>query len=88
MRSFAQICVNLPDGGDIAKKLEGVLNSSIAIADSNKASVFKPKVTKNSHPADYETVDPGVIAQPDFAFLPAGMKIARIEEYRRMKLEL
>jgi len=45
MRSFAQICVNLPDGGDIAKKLEGVLNTSIAIADPTKTSVFKPKVT-------------------------------------------
>lgn len=34
MRSFAKICVDLPDGGEIAKKLEGVLNSEVAITDS------------------------------------------------------
>ena len=44
MRSFAKICVNeLSDGGEIAKKLEAVLNSDVAIGDSKKAQVFKPK---------------------------------------------
>ena len=27
MRQFAKICVDLPDGGETAKKLEGVLNT-------------------------------------------------------------
>jgi len=88
MRSFAQICVNLPDGGDIAKKLEGVLNTNFAIADRAKASVFTPKVNEDSRPEDYQTVDPGLLAQPEFPFLPAGIKIARIEEYHRLKREL
>ena len=44
MRSFAKICVNdLNDGREIAKKLEGVLNSEIAIADPAKAQVFTPQ---------------------------------------------
>ena len=86
MRSFAKICVDLPDEGNIAKKLEGVLNADVAICDSDKAQVFKPK--DYSRNADYQTVHPNVIAQPDFPFLPAGVKIARIEEYNRMKSEL
>jgi len=60
MRSFAKICVNeITDGGEIAKKLEGVLNSEVAIADSKKAQVFKPKEHKME---DYQTVDPNVLA--------------------------
>jgi len=44
MRKFAQVCVGLADGGDMARKLEGVLNSEIAIADPTKSSrVFKPE---------------------------------------------
>mmetsp|Transcript_28549 Transcript_28549/g.38081 ORF Transcript_28549/g.38081 Transcript_28549/m.38081 type:complete len:184 (-) Transcript_28549:2085-2636(-) len=37
---------------------------------------------------DYQTVHPNVLAQPDFNFLPAGLKIARVEEYHRLKAEL
>jgi hypothetical protein len=88
MRSFAQICVDLPDGGDIAKRLEGVLNTNFAIADKAKATIFNPKVTEDTRPEDYQTVHHGILSQPDFAFMPAGTKIARIEEYHRMKREL
>ena len=86
MRNFAKICVDIPDGGEIAKRLEGVLNAEVAIFDSKKGQAFSPK--DHTQMKDYQTVDPGVIAQPDFPFLPAGMKIARIEEYNRMKSEL
>ena len=37
---------------------------------------------------DYQTVHPGVLAQPEFPFLPAGLKIARVEEYNRLRREL
>ena len=37
---------------------------------------------------DYQTVHPGILAQPEFPFLPAGLKIARVEEYNRLKREL
>ena len=86
MRSFAKICVGVQDGGDIAKRLEGVLNTEVAICDSSKGQAFNPK--DYTQMLDHQTVDPMVIAQPDFPFLPAGMKIARIEEYNRMKSEL
>ena len=36
MKEFARICVALPDDGDIASKLEKVLNSEIAIKDPKK----------------------------------------------------
>lgn len=90
MRKFAQVCVELQDGGEIAKKLEGVLNSEVAIADPRKSSrAFVPKQSSDySTLEDYQTVDPGVLAQPDFTYLPAGLKIARIEEYHRLKREL
>ena len=47
--------------------------------------VYKPKEQQRE---DYQTIHPGVIGQPDFNFLPAGMKIARIDEYHRVKREL
>ena len=86
MRKFAKICTEIQDDGVIAKRLEGVLNTEVAICDPAKAEVFKPK--DFSKKEDYQTVHPDLIAQPDFQFLPAGMKIARIEEYERMKTEL
>jgi len=33
-------------------------------------------------------VHPGLIAQPEFPFLPAGLKIARINDYHRLRREL
>ena len=87
MRRFAKICVeDVQDGGDVAKRLEGVLNSEVAICDVSKSEVFRPK--DHSAREDYHTVHPNILAQADFQFLPAGMKIARIEEYERMKNEL
>ena len=43
MRTFAKICVEIPDGGDLAKRLERVLNEEVAILDPEKSQVFKPK---------------------------------------------
>ena len=87
MRRFAKICVeDVQDGGDVAKRLEGVLNSEVAICDVSKSEVFQPK--DHSAREDYHTVHPNILAQADFQFLPAGLKIARIEEYERMKNEL
>lgn len=49
MRSFAKVCVDLPDGGDIAQRLEGALNSPIAIADPSKSeAAFQPKFTSET----------------------------------------
>lgn len=86
MRQFAKACVNIQDGGQIAKKLEGVLNATVAISDPAKETVFKPNADRGLK--DYQTVDPNVLAQADFPFIPAGMKIARVEEYHRMNSEL
>lgn len=89
MRKFARVCVNVDDGGDIAKRLEGVLNSEIAIADPKVSKrAFTPTYTDDAALEDYQTVDPNIIAQPDFPYLPAGLKIARIEEYHRLNREL
>ena len=60
MRNFAKICVEVPDGGDLAKKLERVLNEEVAILDADKSQAFKPKEHRPRE--DYQTVDPGVIA--------------------------
>ena len=87
MRKFSQVCVKTDS--DLAKKLEGVLNSEIAIADPNKCGrVYKPTKSVDQSLEDYETVHPGLIGQPDFSFLPAGLKMARIEEFNRVKREL
>ena len=64
MRSFAKICTEVPDGGDIAKKLEGVLNSEVAICDANKTAVYQP--WDYSARGDYHTVHPNILAQADF----------------------
>ena len=89
MRSFGRICVSeIQDGGIIAKRLEALLNKQIAIADPSKQAAFNPEKTGGRPLKDYETVDPGVLAQPDFQFMPAGWKIAKIEEYHRMRSEL
>ena len=61
MRSFAKICVDIPDGGDIAKKLEVVLNSEVAICDASKAEVYKPK-DFSIQDEDYHTVHPNLLA--------------------------
>ena len=37
MRNFAKICVEVPGGGDLAKKLERVLNEEVAILDADKS---------------------------------------------------
>jgi len=87
MRSFAKICTEIPDDGEIAKKLEGLLNTEVAIMDSEKEQVFQPRQKMNND-EESKTVHPNIISQADFQFLPAGMKIARIEEYERMKYEL
>lgn len=88
MRVFAKICVDLPDGGAIANRLEGVLNAPIAITDSQKEKVFRPRFSSDSALKDYQTVDPGVLSQPDFPYIPAGMKLERVEDYHRMNNEL
>ena len=89
MRSFGRICVSeIQDGGIIAKRLEALLNKQIAISDPSKQAAFNPEKTGGRPLADYETVDPGVLAQPEFQFMPAGWKIAKIEEYHRMRREL
>ena len=36
MRSFAKICVEVQDGGDLAKRLERVLNEEVAILDAER----------------------------------------------------
>ena len=38
MRAFGKVCLDLNDGGDIAKKLEGLLNSEVAIRDAGKCA--------------------------------------------------
>jgi len=55
MKKLARICVDeVTDGGDIAKKLESVLNSEVAIADPQKCKqVFIPKKTSDSPLEDY-----------------------------------
>lgn len=79
----------MPDGGDIARKLEGVLNSEVAISDPAKSPrVFQPTQTDDKPIEDYQSVHPNVLAQPDFRYLPAGLKIARVEEYYRINREL
>lgn len=85
MRSFAKICVEVQDGGDLAKRLERVLNEEVAILDPERMQVYKPKERQRE---DYQTIHPGVIGQPDFNFLPAGLKMARIDSYHRLKNEL
>ena len=65
-----------------------MLNSEVAICDASKAEVYKAKDFSAQTKQDYHTVHPNILAQVDFQFLPAGMKIARIEEYERMKSEL
>jgi len=63
MRKFARVCVNVDDGGDIAKRLEGVLNSEIAIADPSVSKrAFTPTYTDDAALEDYQTVDPNIIA--------------------------
>lgn len=66
MRQFAKACVDLPDGGDIAKKLERALNAPIAIIDPAKKSAFQPKKTLDGKTEDYQTAHPDILAQADF----------------------
>ena len=43
MREFARVCVEINDGGEVAKRLEGVLNSEVAVADQKKTGpVYRP----------------------------------------------
>ena len=65
------------------------MNSEVAVTDPKKAGpVYRPQATSDSPMEDYQTVHPGILAQPEFPFLPAGLKIARVEEYNRLKREL
>ena len=85
MRQFARVCVDLPDHGLVANKLEKLLNTEIAIRDPSKVG------SQPSGPEpleDCQTVDPGVIAQPDFIYLTAAEKIGRIEDYHKLKQQL
>ena len=40
MKEFARICVTLPDDGEIASKLEKLLNSEIAIRDRKRGKTL------------------------------------------------
>ena len=43
MREFARVCVEINDGGEVAKRLEGVLNAEVAVADPKKTGpVYGP----------------------------------------------
>ena len=82
MRQFAKISVDLPDDGQIANKLEKVLNTEIAITRNSYTRGVEQGLQ------DYETVDPGVISQPDFKYLTVAEKIDKIDNYHRLKQQL
>ena len=89
MRKFGKVCVEVADGGDIAKKLESVLNAEVAVVDPKKCTrSFVPTKTSDAPLQDYQTVDPLLLAQPQFRYLPAGLKIEMIEDYHRQVREL
>ena len=88
MKEFARICVALPDDGHIASKLERVLNSEVAIKDPTKGQTLVSPEVQSKKLEDYQTLDPLVIAQPDFIYLPAPQKLAMIEKYHALKREL
>ena len=73
MREFARL--NLGN-----KELERLLNTEICIANDSKLPFL------NNADEDLE-VHPNVLAQPDFQFLPAGMKLRAIEKYKQMIID-
>ena len=85
MRQFARICVNLPDDGKLAYKLESLLNTEVSIKNTSKSTSASQSFGNDRSLQDYETVDPGVIAQPDFKYLTVAEKIGRIEDYHKLK---
>ena len=85
MRQFARICVNLPDDGKLANKLESLLNTEVSIKNTSKSTSASQSFGNDRSRQDYETVDPGVIAQPDFKYLTVAEKIGRIEDYHKLK---
>ena len=84
MRQFARICVNLPDDGKVANKLESLLNTEVAIKNTSKSTSASQSLENDKPLQDYETVDPGVIAQPDFKYLTVAEKIGKIEDYHKL----
>lgn len=87
MRHFAKACTELPkDCAHVARKLEQILNTDVVIRDPSKVEVLKLK--DRSETEDYQTVDSGVLAQPDFPYLPAFAKLQRIEQHKQAKAAL
>ena len=69
----------------IAKKLEYALNTDVVIKDPKKVEFFKLREIEKS---EYKTIEPGVIAQPDFQYLPAFAKLNRLDDHRTAKDQL
>ena len=68
MKEFARICMDIENAG---KTLERLLNTEICVLTEDKHKTFIKEPTRPE-------IDPMVLAQPDFQFLPAGMKIKSI----------
>lgn len=77
MRQFARIVYGLKDIGreDIGDRLQEILNSEISIQGPSKTKAINLSEFKVY---DYDTVHPNVLLKPEFAFLPASMKLERI----------
>lgn len=79
MRTFAKIMMQGPETQDIARKLEVLLNSEIAIKRQEKPVEVV---------VDMPALQANVIAQGEFQYLTAAQKMLRIQEFKTMKHEL
>lgn len=76
MRQFAKLCMDLPDKR-ISQNLEQLLNAEISVQTqgNDDSSLLK----------DYKSlpneIDPLLLAQPAFPYLPTGMKLLEIQKY-------
>lgn len=75
MKEFARICVDLGNR-TITSNLERVLNAEISITSRKE----EEPLLKN-YKELYHEVDPLLLAQPAFNFLPAGLKMRTVQNY-------
>ena len=85
MRQFARVCYGLKDRPEIAEKLEEILNAEISIHCLPKPRAINLTKLDDS---DFKTVNPGILARPEFNFLPASAKLNRFQTYHSLRDEL